>query len=99
MDTVTGIGFCAAVLTTLGFLPQVIKTWRTRSTKDISLGMFMVLCVGIILWITYGVLRADTPLIIGNSVILALAGIQGLQRIGPSYPQQNTRSADPVSSF
>ena len=75
MDLVTGIGFLAAVLTTFGFLPQVIKTWRTRSTKDISLGMFVVLCVGICLWITYGFLRADLPLIIGNSVTLVLAGI------------------------
>ncbi len=75
MDLVTGIGFLAAVLTTLGFLLQVIKTWRTRSTKDISLGMFVVLCVGICLWITYGFLRADLPLIIGNSVTLVLAGI------------------------
>lgn len=75
MDLVTGVGFFAAVLTTLGFLPQVIKTWRTRSTGDISLGMFVVLVAGIILWITYGFLRDDLPLIIGNSVTLFLVSI------------------------
>jgi MtN3 and saliva related transmembrane protein len=75
VDLVTGIGFLAAILTTFGFLPQVIKTWKTRSTKDISLGMFVVLVGGIILWITYGLLRDDLPLIIGNSITLFLVSI------------------------
>ena len=75
MDMVSGLGFVAALMTTHGFLPQVFKTWKTRSTKDISLGMFVVLVVGIILWITYGVLRDDLPLIIGNSITLFLVSI------------------------
>jgi MtN3 and saliva related transmembrane protein len=75
MDMVSGLGFVAALMTTHGFLPQVFKTWKTRSTKDISLGMFVVLVVGIILWITYGVLRDDLPLIIGNSITLLLVSI------------------------
>ncbi len=73
-DAITALGLAAAALTTAAFLPQVIKTWRTRQTRDISLGMFSVLCAGIILWITYGILRDDLPLIIGNGITLVLAG-------------------------
>ncbi|NQV84927.1 MAG: SemiSWEET transporter [Rhodospirillales bacterium] len=75
MDSITLIGFFAATLTTLAFLPQVIQVWRTRSTKDISLGTFATLCAGIILWITYGALNNDAPLIIGNAITLVLAGV------------------------
>ena len=73
-DATTAIGLVAAVLTTAAFLPQVIKTWRTRRTRDISLGMFLVLCLGICLWLVYGLLRGDLPLILANAVTLALAG-------------------------
>jgi MtN3 and saliva related transmembrane protein len=71
----TWVGFAAAVLTTIAFLPQVIKVWRTRSTHDISLITFSMLCVGITLWMVYGLLTGDMPLITANAVTLALAGI------------------------
>jgi len=71
---VTLLGFVAATLTTLAFLPQVVRTWRTRSTKDISLGMFLVLVVGIVLWLVYGFLMMDLPLMAANGVTLVLAG-------------------------
>ncbi len=73
-DATTALGLAAATLTTAAFLPQVIKTWRTRKTRDISLGMFLVLCLGIGLWLVYGILRGDLPLILANAVTLALAG-------------------------
>lgn len=64
MDSyVTLIGLAAAVLTTFAFLPQVIKTWRTKSTADISLGTFSALCIGISLRLIYGLLIGDLPLI------------------------------------
>ena len=69
------LGLIAATCTTLAFLPQVIKTWQTRSTKDISLGMFLVLVVGILLWLAYGLIIVDVPLITANVVTLFLAGI------------------------
>lgn len=75
MDSVTLLGLVAAALTTFAFLPQTIKTWRTRSTKDISLGMFAVLVIGIVLWLIYGLIRQDVPLIAANTVTLALAAI------------------------
>ncbi len=74
ISAVTFIGFAAALLTTLAFLPQVILVWRTRSTTDISLLTFLTLCVGIALWLSYGFLKADLPLILANGITLVLAG-------------------------
>ena len=71
---VTLIGLLAAFCSTGAFIPQVVKTWRTRSTKDISLVMFLVLVTGIVLWLVYGLAIRDIPLVIANSVTLALAG-------------------------
>jgi MtN3 and saliva related transmembrane protein len=73
IDGITLLGFLAATLTTLAFLPQVIKSWRSKVTRDISLGMFLILTAGIILWLTYGILVADLPLIAANTVTLVLA--------------------------
>lgn len=68
------IGYAAAVCTTIAFAPQLAKAWRTRSTADISLGMFSILVTGIVLWLIYGALIEDGPLIAANSVTLLLAG-------------------------
>lgn len=74
MDLVGIIGVSAGTLTTIAFLPQVVKAWRTRSTRDVSLNMYLVLFIGIALWLLYGLLRADPPLILANAVTLLLAG-------------------------
>ncbi len=68
------IGLAAAVCTTVAYAPQAIKTWRTRSTKDISLGMFVLMVTGIVLWLAYGLMIGDVPLIAANLVTLSLAG-------------------------
>ena len=73
-DTTTTIGLAAAAMTTAAFLPQAIKIWRTRQTRDISLATFTVLCLGIVLWLVYGFLKQDLPLLIGNGITLILAG-------------------------
>jgi len=75
MDYITLIGALAGILTTTAFLPQVIKTWKTKQTKDISLGMFAILTIGVVLWLVYGILINSLPVIISNVVtfILALA--------------------------
>ena len=75
MTTTTFVGLAAAVCTTFAFLPQLIKTWNSRSTKDISLGMFVVFTTGILLWLTYGLLQRDVPLIAGNCITLVFAVI------------------------
>jgi MtN3 and saliva related transmembrane protein len=75
MSYITAIGLGAAFCTTIAFLPQLIKTWTTRSTKDISLGMFLIFTIGILLWLIYGLLVRDVPLIAANAVTLLLASI------------------------
>ena len=74
MDTITIIGLIAAAFTTVALLPQLIKIWKTKSTKDISIGMFMLYCGGVLLWLVYGVFRNDLAIILANS----LAFIQAL---------------------
>lgn len=69
----TWIGTTAATLTTIAFAPQAIKAWRSRSTADVSLAMFLMLTTGIALWLTYGLLIGDGPLIAANAVTLVLA--------------------------
>ena len=71
----TAIGFAAATLTTIAFLPQVLKVWRTRSTQDISLTAFSILLAGAALWLVYGLIISDTPLIVGNFIGLLLIGM------------------------
>jgi MtN3 and saliva related transmembrane protein len=73
-DWIEVLGGVAGVMTTAAFLPQAIKTWRTRRTRDISLSMFLTMCVGIILWLIYGVLIRSWPLIWANGSTLLLAG-------------------------
>lgn len=73
MNFVTLIGLIAATLTTVSFLPQVIKIWKTKSTKDISLGMYLTLTIGVFLWLVYGLLIKDIPIILANGVIFVLA--------------------------
>jgi len=62
------IGFIAATMTTISFLPQVIKTWRMKETRDISLSMFIILAAGIFLWIIYGFFIQALPIILANSI-------------------------------
>ena len=68
------IGFAAATCTTVAYAPQFIKVWKTRSTADISLGMFLVMVLGLALWLTYGLLSGDMPLVAANAVTMLLAG-------------------------
>lgn len=69
------IGFIAAILTTVSFLPQVIQVWKTKSTKDISLGMFSIFSLGVLLWLIYGILIQDWIVFMANLITLILASI------------------------
>jgi MtN3 and saliva related transmembrane protein len=73
MDFVFLLGLLAGLLTTTAFIPQVLRTWRTRSASDLSTGMFVVFCSGVTLWLIYGMLTRDLPVIIANAVTLMLA--------------------------
>ena len=71
----TALGLFAGTLTTISFLPQLVKAWKSRSTHDISIGMFSLLAVGITLWIVYGVVSSDLPVVVANSVTLVFVGL------------------------
>jgi MtN3 and saliva related transmembrane protein len=73
MNYVNIIGFTAGTLTTIAFVPQAIKIWKTKSAKDISLGMFVILCTGISLWVIYGILVKSLPLVVANATTLVFA--------------------------
>jgi MtN3 and saliva related transmembrane protein len=68
MNSITIVGLVAAVFTTIALLPQLLKVWRTKSTRDISTGMFSFYCIGVFLWFVYGVFIGDLPIILANSI-------------------------------
>jgi MtN3 and saliva related transmembrane protein len=71
----TVLGLVAGTLTTLSFLPQLLKAWKSRSTHDISFGMLALFSAGLVLWIVYGLIVADVPVIMANSVTLVFVGL------------------------
>ncbi len=91
MDGIEYIGLVASSLATLAFLPQVVKTWRTRSANDFSLITLLMLEAGTGIWIFYGVLRDAPAIWLGNGITLALAGFILSVKIG-------WRSVLPVST-
>jgi MtN3 and saliva related transmembrane protein len=62
------IGLVAASLTTAAYVPQVYKTWKEKSTKDISLSMYAVLLTGVLLWLVYGIYLGSLPIILSNII-------------------------------
>ena len=66
MDYVTIIGLAAAALGGLSLFPQLLKVLKTKSTKDLSIGMFIIFCTSIFLWLVYGIFSNDAPIIIAN---------------------------------
>ncbi len=68
------IGYTAAMLTTVSFVPQVWRIFRTRHTQDISLRMYVLFTAGVGMWLVYGLLLASWPIIAANTVTLVLAG-------------------------
>lgn len=69
------IGFLAGTLTTVAFVPQLVRIWRRRSAEDVSLAMFLIFTSGVLLWLWYGVLIDSWPIILTNSVTTGLAGV------------------------
>ncbi|MFK7811644.1 MAG: SemiSWEET transporter [Maribacter sp.] len=75
MDFTSIIGNIAALLTTISFLPQAIKTIKTKDTGSLSFPMYILFVTGVSLWLIYGTLNNQMPIILGNLVTLILAGI------------------------
>lgn len=72
MDMTGALGLVAGGLTTASFVPQVTKIWKTKSAEDVSLAMFIAFCVGVALWLTYGVIKKDWAILLTNGVTLVL---------------------------
>lgn len=75
MTIITALGFLAAALTTITFLPQAIKTIKTKQTKDLSLGLLIIQSSGNFIWIVYGLLILNSPLIVANILTFTLVFI------------------------
>lgn len=67
------VGFTAAILSTFAFLPQVIKTWRSKSARDLSLGMYLLVSSSVLMWLIYGIMTIDWPIILANIVTLSMS--------------------------
>lgn len=72
-DYIDLLGLAAGGLTTLSFVPQVLKIWRSKSGEDISAGMFLLFSLGVSLWLAYGLALGAKPVVIANTVTLGLA--------------------------
>lgn len=75
MQIETIIGGIAALCTTVAFVPQVLQSWRTRDLSGISLPMYTTFTTGVALWLIYGILNHDWPVIIANAITVVLAGL------------------------
>lgn len=73
IDNFEIVGLTAGILTTAAFVPQVYKTWKTKSAESLSLTMYLVFFVGIILWLVYGIQIKSLAIILANSVTAILA--------------------------
>lgn len=72
MNNVEILGLVAATLTTIAFVPQVYRAWKHKSTKDVSLAMYLVLSIGLALWLMYGLFINSLPVILANAITLLL---------------------------
>ena len=68
------VGYCAAALTTLAFVPQVLKSWRSKSVDDLSGVTLLAYALGVLLWLLYGIILGSTPIIAANTATFGLIG-------------------------
>lgn len=73
MSFVQILGLAAGTITSITFVPQVIQIWKTKSAKDLSLMMLLLLITGVLMWLTYGIIVKDTAIIYTNSMVLAMS--------------------------
>lgn len=73
MNTIDALGLAAGSLTTIAFVPQVLKIWISKSAEDVSTLMFAVFSLGVALWLAYGLVLGAMPIVIANVVTLALS--------------------------
>ncbi len=72
MDTIVLVGYIAGALTTLSFVPQVIRAWKLKETRDLSLSMLLLFALGVLLWTFYGIWTGSMPVILANVITFIL---------------------------
>jgi MtN3 and saliva related transmembrane protein len=87
------LGYAAATLTTVSFVPQVWRTLRTRDVSGISLKMYSIFTLGIAVWLAYGIVLKQTPMLVANSVSLVLACAVLVMRV--RFAKEQKARADP----
>ena len=81
MTNIDILGLVATCFTTSSFIPQVISTWKTRDVSGISLPTYIIITIGLALWLAYGIIKGDMPLIIANAVMVVLTSAITLMKI------------------
>ncbi len=75
MDIINIVGAAGGIVSSVTFLPQVIKIWKTKSAKDLSMGTLLFLVLNVSLWLLYGILTNLYPIIITNGIVLSMVFI------------------------
>ena len=75
LPTTSLVGYLAATLTTVSFVPQAYRTLKTRDTEGLSVSMYAIFTSGVACWLLYGLVQQDTPMIVANSITLLLSSI------------------------
>jgi MtN3 and saliva related transmembrane protein len=76
------IGYAAAILTTVAFVPQALKSWQTRDLSGVSLPIYSLFTVGMVMWLVYGVMLDSWPIIIANAITIVLASMVLALKVG-----------------
>jgi len=97
MDTITVIGYAAAIASTASFAPQAWKIIKSRDTKSISAGMYLLTVSGFALWSAYGIMSGQWPLILTNTICLALSAFILTMKLLPRRQKEKVADAlDPA---
>ncbi len=74
MEGIQIFGFVSGIVTSSGMIPQLIKTWKTKEVEELSIKMFIIYLIGFLMWITYGIIQKDIPIVATNilSVIITI---------------------------
>jgi MtN3 and saliva related transmembrane protein len=75
------VGFVATILSIATYMPQVFQLYRTKSARDISMPMLLLLCFGVAIWLSFGIWIKDTPLILTNGLILSMSLLMVIMKI------------------
>lgn len=81
MTSLDWLGLVATVFTTSSFIPQVWRTWQTRDVSGISLPTYVIITIGLALWLMYGILRDDLPLIVANAAMVVMTGAITMMKV------------------